>query len=219
MADVNRLSLPTFGLGKIQNYDDEKSAGMSPVSFPGEDSDQTIGIDTLGVIAYANITGRLTDTFNELQDTIAKIKSIIDGKQTSWQPFYSPFLVYTYETGGTKYRRQGGMGTNTTATASKLIDTNALFSTRGVRGPHTAQGVLLEGDVVKNLITGAITRVVTVDSNTQLTLLADIFPNTGTPYAVSVHMACKLLSFKARWSLPGLNYVDYDLSIMQVEEA
>ena len=216
-TDVNRMGSTTFGLGKVQNWEDEKSAGMSPISFPGEDSDETLGIDTLGIIAYINITGRLCDTFTELQDTIAIIKSILDGKQTSWQAIYSPFANYTYTSSGTKYNRQGNIGMNTSVSSNKLVDSSATFSTWGVRAAHVAQGLTLEGDKVKNLVSGAIATV-TVVTNNELTLSSDIFPATNTPYAVTVHMACKILSFKPRWTLPGLNYVDYDLSIMQVKE-
>lgn len=217
MADVNRFSLPTFGMGKINSWEDKKDAGIVPIPFPGEDSEKTLGIDTLGIIAYWNISGRITDTFREMQDTIAKIKSIMDGKQTSWQPFYSPFMNYTYSVSGTKYNRQGNIGKNTSVAAFTLTDSNASFLTWGIRKAHTAQGATISGDVVKNLLTGEIAEVTNVTENT-LTINKDLFTSTNTPYAVSVHMACKLLSFNVRWELPGLNYVDYELSIMQVQE-
>ena len=222
-TDINRMSLPTFGLGKVQNWEDEKDAGIVPIPFPGEDSEETLGIDTLGIIAYLNLSGRITGDFTDIQDTISIIKSILDGKQTSWQPFYSPFLNYTYTDSGTKKNRQGNLGVNTSTNSNQLIDSGATFTTWGVRIAHVAQGSTLEGDYVKNLVTGAIARV-SVVTETTLTLIddagspSDIFPNSSTPYAVTVHMATKLLSFKPRWVLPGLGYLEYDLSLMQVKE-
>lgn len=65
-------------------------------------------------------------------------------------------------------------GTNTTATASKLIDSAATFITQNVK----------TGDVVHNDTDGTAATVVTVDSQTQLTLNANIFTATGKVYVV-----------------------------------
>lgn len=69
-------------------------------------------------------------------------------------------------------------GTNTSAVAFKLIDSAATFITKNV----------YPGDVVHNDTTELSATVVTVDSETQLTLNADIFlaaGNTYTAYGMS----------------------------------
>ena len=65
-------------------------------------------------------------------------------------------------------------GTNTTATSLKLIDSAATFITQNVK----------TGDVVHNDTDGTAATVVTVDSQTQLTLNADIFTATGKAFIV-----------------------------------
>jgi len=45
---------------------------MTPISFPGKDSDKTEAVDTLGVIAYTNFSGRWVGTFEEIQDATQK---------------------------------------------------------------------------------------------------------------------------------------------------
>jgi hypothetical protein len=65
-------------------------------------------------------------------------------------------------------------GTSTTATASKLIDSTATFITNNVR----------EGDVVHNDTSLTAATVVSVDSETQLTLNANIFTATAQAYVV-----------------------------------
>jgi len=204
MGDINQLG--TIPLGKVKTWDDSKAAGITPVSFPGQDSGKTEGVDTLGIIAYINISGRLTGSFNSLQNTIYLIKSIADGQQTSSQTLYSPFINSDTYSGAVKTRRQGGMGTNTSVTSNKLVDSAAQFSTRGVR----------VGDIVKNLTTQNIATVTAVDSDTQLSISSDIFTATGIAYAYTVNFQVKVLSIDTRWDLPGLNGVDYDLSVMQV---
>jgi len=204
MGDVNYLG--TIPLGKVLNWDDSKAAGITPVSFPGQDAGRTEGIDTLGIIAYINITGRLTGTFNSIQNTIYLIKNIADGQQTSSQTLYSPFVNSDTFVGAIKTRRQGGMGTNTSVSANKLVDSTALFSTRGVQ----------VGDLVKNLVTGNTATVTAVVSNTTLSLSSDIFTSTNTPYAYSTNIQVKVLTIDTHWELPGLNYANYDLSVMQV---
>jgi hypothetical protein len=72
------------------------------------------------------------------------------------------------------YPNQIAGGTNTTATAFKLINSAALYITKNVK----------TGDVVHNDTAGTVATVVSVDSQTQLTLNADIFTSTAQVYAV-----------------------------------
>jgi hypothetical protein len=65
-------------------------------------------------------------------------------------------------------------GTNTTATSLKLIDSAATFITNNVK----------TGDVVHNDTDETAATVVSVDSETQLTLNANIFAATGKIYTV-----------------------------------
>jgi hypothetical protein len=72
------------------------------------------------------------------------------------------------------YPAQIAGGSNTTATAFKLINSAALYVTKNVK----------TGDVVHNDTAGTAATVVSVDSETQLTLNANIFTSTGQVYAV-----------------------------------
>ena len=72
------------------------------------------------------------------------------------------------------YPNQIAGGTNTTATAFKLINSAALYVTKNVK----------TGDIVHNDTAGTAATVVSVDSETQLTLNANIFPTTAQAYAV-----------------------------------
>jgi hypothetical protein len=65
-------------------------------------------------------------------------------------------------------------GTNTTATSLKLIDSAATFITNNVA----------TGDIVHNDTAGTAATVVSVDSETQLTLNANIFTTTAQAYVV-----------------------------------
>ena len=65
-------------------------------------------------------------------------------------------------------------GTNTSAVSLKLINSAATFVTNNVK----------TGDVVHNDTAGTAATVVSVDSQTQLTLNADIFTTTAQAYAV-----------------------------------
>ena len=65
-------------------------------------------------------------------------------------------------------------GTSTTVTASKLIDSTGLFITNN----------LAVGDVVHNDTSATAATVVSVDSETQLTLNANIFTATAQSYTV-----------------------------------
>jgi len=201
MADVNYLG--STPLGKIQTWQDSKAATITPISFPGKDSGKTEAIDTLGIIAYINLTGRFTGSFQTIQSYIYAIKGIADGMQTSSQPLKSPFVnAIDY----TDTIRVGSMGTNTSVTVWGLIDSSATFVTNGIKA----------GDVVKNLNTGAIATVVTVSSQTALIIDTDIFTSSGLNYAVTATINVKVLSFEVNWELPGLSYCDYTLSLIQV---
>lgn len=204
MADINYLGNTT--LGKIQGWEDEKAAGITPVSFPGQDSGKTEGVDTLGIIAYFNISGRWTGAFRLIQSYIASIKAIADGNQTSSQEFKSPFVNGNTYTGATKYARIGNLGVSTGGGSSQVSDTNVSFTNLGIQ----------VGDKVKNLTTGDVANV-TVVAATTLTLDSNIITASGIPYAVTATINVKVLSIKARWELPGLSYCDYDISVMQVK--
>ncbi|KUG24582.1 phage flumu protein gp47 [hydrocarbon metagenome] len=67
-------------------------------------------------------------------------------------------------------------GTNTTATANKLIDSSGIFD--------NATYTVKPGDIVENVTDNTETTVVTVDSATQLTLTDDIFTATGKTYVI-----------------------------------
>ena len=72
------------------------------------------------------------------------------------------------------YPNQIAGGTNTSAVAFKLVNSAALYITKNVK----------TGDVVHNDTAGTAATVVSVDSQTQLTLNADIFTSTSQVYAV-----------------------------------
>lgn len=70
------------------------------------------------------------------------------------------------------------IGTVTSASFGKLIDSGASFTT---------DHAVAVGDIVENPVRGTRTTVVTVDSATQLTLTADIFSFAGEPYIIHAH--------------------------------
>jgi len=72
------------------------------------------------------------------------------------------------------YPTQIAGGNNTTVTANKLINSAATYITKNVK----------QGDVVHNDTTNTAATVVSVDSETELTLNANIFTATGQAYAV-----------------------------------
>lgn len=65
-------------------------------------------------------------------------------------------------------------GTSTTVVASKLVDSTGLFVTNNIA----------TGDVIYNDTLGTAATVVTVDSQTQLTLNANIFTATAQAYTI-----------------------------------
>lgn len=205
VEDINRMGAGSgsIQLGKITTYEDKKSANITPIPFPGQDAEETQGVDTLGVIAYINISGQMTGSFSDLQNRIYLIKNIMDGKQTSAQTFYSPFVCGK---GSSSHKRRGNIGVCTSASGTTMNDTGALFSTWGIQA----------GDYLKNIRTGDVSTITSV-SETALVTSGSIM-TTGDAYAVTANIKIKVLDFNVRWELPALNYVYYDLSIMQVKE-
>jgi hypothetical protein len=65
-------------------------------------------------------------------------------------------------------------GTNTSVVASQLVDSTALFTTYDI----------VAGDVVTNLTTGLVSTVLSVVSNTVLSLDSNIFLAVGNAYAI-----------------------------------
>jgi hypothetical protein len=191
-------------LGKIQDWTDSKTSTITPISFPGQAEGMTEGIDTLGIIAYFNISGRFTGKFRDIQSYVYQIKQIADGFQISSQLFKSPFVntVDRYN-----HAKVGIISTTTGVTSSKLIDSTVTFITNGI----------IAGDKVKNLNTGEIANVTAIDSQNQLSISSNIFTEIGHTYAVTATMNVKVLSFEVRWELPGLSYCDYTLSVMAVK--
>ncbi len=204
MASINYLS--TIDLGKINRWNNVKAASITPISFPGQDANLTEGVDSLGIIAYYNIGGRVVGDFSTLQNTIQDIRAILDGAQISSVALRSPFVNARY--GASSIRRQGHIGTNTHIVPNELKDTSAFFQTWNIDAT----------DKIKCLTTGNVYEIATVDSETELTLASgDPFTTTGMPYAVTAFIDVKVLSFDVTWNLPGLNAFDYTLSVMQVK--
>lgn len=208
MSDINYLG--SIALGKVLSWQNTKAAPLAPISFPTQDSGLTEAVDTLGVIAYYNITGRFTGTFEEIQGFIFDVNNIVDGHQISSRMLMSPFVNSNIWNDSveppTKERRIGHIGTNTSTDTNKLKDTNANFLTWKTT----------TNDKVKNLLTGVVANIVSIDSDTQLTLDANIFTLTGTNYAVTANINVKVLSFEVIWELPGFSWCNYTLSVMQV---
>jgi len=205
MADINWLNDIT--LGKILTYEDKKAALMTPITFPGQNADKVEVIDTLGIAAYMNISGRWTGNFRDIQNYINRIKTIADGQQTSLSTFRSPFVNSEVSSSP----RYGNISKNTSTSTNKLVDSNGNFVARGIQ----------TGDYVKNLTTSGIAEVSNVAA-TELTLVVvdtaipiNLFPNTNTPYAVTANITVKVLSIDVNWELPGLSWCNYKLSLIQ----
>jgi len=202
MADINFIGGGT--LGKIKTWNSKKISQIQPVPLPTQDAGRAVAYDTLGVYEIVDFTGKWTGDFQTIQGNIQSIKTIADGNQTSAVKLRSPFVNTTDGTGS---RVNGTLSTNTSATTNKLVDTGRNFTTIGTQ----------VGDVVKNLITEATANVTVIDSATQLTLDADIFPSSGVSYALTGTINCKVIAIETNWQLPGMNYCDYKISIVQVE--
>jgi len=210
MADINFLN--SIPLGKIFRFQDSKAALITPISFPGQNAERTKGVDTLGIIAYYNISGRMVGNFDTIQGYIYLIKLIADGAQFSSVKLQTPFINSKYYNGSSSVRVQGNIGANTADAGSddSLIDTGAAFEDWNIT----------TNDYVKNLVTGAVSGIDSIDSQWVITCTDSIFPETAPftskGYAVTATINVKVLSFEVVWNLPGLNYVDYQLSVMQV---
>lgn len=87
--------------------------------------------------------------------------------------------VIPSENANIPYPNLSESGTNTTATALKLIDSTATFIANNVK----------TGDVVYNITDNTAATVLTVDSQTQLTLNADIFTATAKVYSIYAESA------------------------------
>ena len=96
---------------------------------------------------------------------------------------------------------------NTSTSSNKLIAGGANFTTWGIQ----------VGDKVKNITTGEVANVTNVDSDITLTLDSNIFPTSGVAYAVTATINVKVIDISINWDLPGLNFCDYTLAVMQVK--
>lgn len=83
-------------------------------------------------------------------------------------------VAYKSDNADIAYPNKIAGGTNTTSTALKLINSAGLFITKDIK----------TGDVVHNETAGTAATVVSVDSETQLTLNANIFTTTAQVYSV-----------------------------------
>jgi len=194
-------------LGKVKRWNTKRIAKIDPVTFPTRNVGWVEGVDAQGIFETIDITGTITGSFKTLQETITGIKNIADGFQIAGIAINSPF-VNTLDKSG--QLRSGILNRNDSTGAFTLRDSTVSFTAAGIQ----------VGDVVKNLITGNAAIVVSEGvSATILTLDTDIFPEaegTGFSYAVSATMLCKILNFDVNWQLPGITYVNYTLSIVQV---
>jgi hypothetical protein len=99
--------------------------------------------------------------------------------QVSTNTFYAPSLITTGNESYMLlkllcYTKKLKSGTNTSVVASQLVDSTALFLSYGISS----------GDKVVNLTSGVIGTVVTVLSNTVLTLDSNIFTTSPVSYTV-----------------------------------
>jgi hypothetical protein len=99
--------------------------------------------------------------------------------QVSANTFYTPSLITTGNESFMLlkllcYPKKLKSGTNSSVVVNQLVDSTAFFLTNGIS----------PGDRVVNLTTGIIGSVVTVLSNTVLTLDSDIFTTTPVGYTV-----------------------------------
>ena len=206
MASANWLG--TIPLGTIYEWKLPKDAQLDYFSFPGKDSGAAEVYDTLGVLSSITIKGYLMGTFKYIQGLIYDVRNIQDGNQSSYVLLKSPFVNSNFYTssGGTKTRRIGTIGTITSTTSNKLIDSTSTFITNGVQ----------IGDVVKNLIANTTAIVVAIDSETQLSIDTDIFTNSNVPYSCTGTIRVKVNRFEPTWTLPGLGICGYELEVIQV---
>jgi hypothetical protein len=205
LSDINFLyGIP---LGKIKRWQGAKQSGIIPIPLPTQDAGEAEAIDGIGVIYTVRIVGQMVGDFLTLQNNIYAINNIIDGFQNSAVPLYSPHINSSTTGLVSKIKRCGHYGINTSVTTNRLVDSGTDFSQLGTRAT----------DIVKNLVTGA-TAVVTSAALNHLNLSANIFPNPGTPYAVTAYINVKLISFDHTYEIPGQRWVDYTLEVIQVKQ-
>jgi len=200
---VTRFLIP---LGKINQYHDSKDSNLFVLPFPGEDAGKTEAVDSLGIVNYINIEGTLTGNFHDIQTIISQLKILADGFQMTGYAFMSPFITASVFTGGASNVVRGNIGFCTSSTPSKLIDSNAQFLTWNTR----------IGDKVKNMQTGSVANVTSIDTENQISLDADLGFVTGVQYGLTATMWVKVLSISPRWELPGLGFCNYTLNLVQV---
>lgn len=227
MTDINfiKFGSTSIPLGKITRFEASKTAQLTVTTLPITDSGGTEAYDALGIAQYINITGIITGDFNDLQSIIIALKSKADGAQIDPFKLQSPFVCAQFGVIGTSSEGynlysyvKGTLGSTTQTGTNKLIDDNISFLDIGT----------VVGDKVKNLITGEVAEVASIDDAHNITLTTygsaltgDIFQGDGagghinTPYALTATIWVKMLSFSERWELPGINYVEYNMGLVQ----
>jgi hypothetical protein len=88
--------------------------------------------------------------------------------------FSRAIIAHKSDNADIAYPNQIAGGSNTTATAFKLINSAATYITKNLK----------TGDVVHNDTAGTAATIVSVDSETELTLNANIFTSTAQVYVV-----------------------------------
>ncbi len=203
MTDINYIR--TIPLGKIYAWEAKKESSITPISFPGQNSGATEGVDTLGISQYFSIRGRYTGDFLDIQTYLHDIEKIADGKQDDSSSLSSPFVNGRTGIYPSSIRRQGNIGVNDSVSANRLNDSTTNFGILGIQ----------VDDYVKNLVTEQVAQVTAVGTNF-LQLDANIFTSSGLGYAVTATINCKVITINHRWELPGLSICNYDLNVLQV---
>lgn len=87
------MAVPTLNglsLGNVSTISGTKSANLVPLSFAGQDSDQTELFDMFGVTRTLTISGTFTGTsYSSIKTDIEAIEALISGAQTSTVNFVS----------------------------------------------------------------------------------------------------------------------------------
>jgi hypothetical protein len=121
---------------------------------------------------YADIKENISETLEYFlrTDYLWKISS-----NKFWMPSitttgYDPYMILNVKCNPITLKT----GTNTNVVSSELVDSTALFTTYGI----------IAGDIVTNLTTGLVSKVVSVLSNTALLLESNIFLVAGNSYVI-----------------------------------
>jgi len=81
------MTAPTLGgnsLGNVSNISVTKSANLVPLSYAGQDSDQTSLFDMFGVTRTITITGSITgSSYSAVKTIVDAIEALISGSQTT----------------------------------------------------------------------------------------------------------------------------------------